>query len=239
MQKSKWHFRCRGTAALLLLLSASCTEKTPTTDGVITAVRGSARIEHIDSDGTKKTREARAGEKIFAGDAIVTSQDGNVLFEIVGARMEIQRSTRFVYERATEDKQVYVQHGNIWSEVSKIEGNRRFALRTPTTIAAVRGTKFFTFTDGTNTGICHCEGKIASKNLVSGIEEENDRDYIMYYREKKAVKVTVEELRKIGLPVGHNHSELEQSPIGKKNNLTPAQMQKLQDYVEKKFAALR
>ncbi|HNA79502.1 MAG TPA: iron dicitrate transport regulator FecR, partial [Turneriella sp.] len=119
------------------------------------------------------------------------------------------------------------------------EGHRRFALRTPTTIAAVRGTKFFTFTDGTNTGTCHCEGKIAFKNLVSGKEEENDRDYIMYYRDKKAVKVTVEELKKIGLPVGHNHSELDKGSIGKKNNLSPAQMKKMQDYVDKKFAALR
>lgn len=202
-------------------------------------VKGSAVIEHIEADGTKKTRAARAGEKVFATDAIVTADSSDVIFEVQGARMEIQQNTRFVYERSDADKQVYVQHGNVWTEVSKIEGHRRFALRTPTTIAAVRGTKFFTFTDGTNTGTCHCEGKIAFKNLVSGKEEENDRDYIMYYRDKKAVKVTVEELKKIGLPVGHNHSELDNGSIGKKNNLSPAQMKKMQDYVDKKFAALR
>ncbi|GAB4429209.1 MAG: FecR domain-containing protein [Turneriella sp.] len=206
---------------------------------MIAAVKGSAVIEHIEADGTKNTRKARPGEKIFASDAIVTAEDGNVLFDVQGARMEVQRNTRFVYERAGDDKLVYVQHGNVWTEVSKSEGQRRFALRTPTTIAAVRGTKFFTFTDGTNTGTCHCEGKIAFKNLVTGKEEENDRDYIMYYRQKKAVKVTVEELKKIGLPVGHNHSELEKGSIGKQNNLSPAQMKKMQDYVDKKFAALR
>lgn len=202
-------------------------------------VKGSAVIEHIEADGTKKTRAARAGEKVFATDAIVTADSSDVIFEVQGARMEIQQNTRFVYERSDADKQVYVQHGNVWTEVSKIEGHRRFALRTPTTIAAVRGTKFFTFTDGTNTGTCHCEGKIAFKNLVSGKEEENDRDYIMYYRDKKAVKVTVEELKKIGLPVGHNHSELDKGSIGKKNNLSPAQRKKRQDYAEKKLAALR
>ncbi len=196
-------------------------------------------IEHIEADGTKKTRAARANEKVFAGDAIVTAQDGNVIFDVQGARMEIQQNTRFVYERSAEDKQVYVQHGNVWTEVSKLTGSRRFALRTPTTIAAVRGTKFYTFTDGANTGTCHCEGKIAFRNLATGKEEENNRDYIMYYRDKKAVKVTVEELRKIGLPVGHNHSELDKGSIGKKNNLSPAQLKKMQDYVDKKFAALR
>jgi hypothetical protein len=229
----------RLSASACLLFAVACAEKAPTTDGVIAAVKGSAVIEHIEADGTKKTRTARPGEKIFATDAIVTAADGNVIFEVQGARMEIQHNTRFVYERASEDKQVYVQQGNLWTEVSKIEGHRRFTLRTPTTIAAVRGTKFFTFTDGNNTGTCHCEGRIAFKNLVSGKEEENDRDYIMYYREKKAVKVTVDELKKIGLPFGHNHSELEQGSIGKKNNLSPAQLKKMQDYVEKKFAALR
>ncbi|HNL10142.1 MAG TPA: FecR domain-containing protein [Turneriella sp.] len=239
MRISNSHFRFMSSAAVLLLVAGACTEKAPTTDGVIAVVKGSAVIEHIEADGTKKTRAARAGEKVFATDAIVTADSSDVIFEVQGARMEIQQNTRFVYERSDVDKQVYVQHGNVWTEVSKIEGHRRFALRTPTTIAAVRGTKFFTFTDGTNTGTCHCEGKIAFKNLVSGKEEENDRDYIMYYRDKKAVKVTVEELKKIGLPVGHNHSELDKGSIGKKNNLSPAQMKKMQDYVDKKFAALR
>lgn len=229
----------RLSASACLLFAVACAEKAPTTDGVIAAVKGSAVIEHIEADGTKKNRAARATEKVFATDAIVTAADSNVIFEVDGARMEIQSNTRFVYERSGNDKQVYVQNGNVWTEVSKIEGDRRFALRTPTTLAGVRGTKFFTFTDGTNTGTCHCEGKIAFKNLVSGKEEENDRDYIMYYREKKAVKVTVDELKKLGLPIGHNHSELDKGSIGKKNNLSPAQLKKMQDYVDKKFAALR
>jgi hypothetical protein len=246
MYKSKPHFRFMSSAAFmrlsvltLFLVAGACADKAPTTDGVIAAVKGSAVIEHIEADGTKKTRAARAGEKVFASDAIVTAQDSNVIFDVQGARMEIQQNTRFVYERAGDDKQVYVQHGNVWTEVSKVGGHRRFALRTPTTIAAVRGTKFFTFTDGTNTGTCHCEGKIAFKNLVSGKEEVNDRDYIMYYREKQAVKVTLEELKKLGLPVGHDHSELDNGSIGKKSNLSPAQLKKMQDYVDKKFAALR
>lgn len=221
-----------------LLVAGACSEKAATTDGVIAAVKGGAVIEHIDADGTKKTRAARLGEKIFAGDAIVTAESGNIILEVQGARMEIQQNTRFVYERAGNDKQVYVQHGNVWTQVEKGEGHR-FALRTPTTIAAVRGTKFFTFTDGSNTGTCHCEGKISFRNNVTGKEEENDSDYIVYFREKKSVRVTVDEMKRLGLPIGHNHSELDKGPLGKKNDLTPAQLKKMQDYVDGKFAALR
>lgn len=214
-------------------------EKTPeVTDGTITFIKGSAIIEHIEKDGSKKTKPARTGEKVFIGDTIVTAEDSTVVFSITGAQMEIQHSTRFVYERGGDDKQVYLQSGNAWTSVSGMGPRAKFSLRTPTTTAGVRGTKFFTFTQGETTGTCHCEGKIAYRNLSTGKEEVNDQDYLMYYRGKKAVKVLVEDLKKIGLPVAHNHSELDNSTIGKKNNLTPQQMQKMQELVEKKFAQI-
>ena len=226
-------------AASVLFLAVACEKAPPVTDGIITFVKGSALIEHVDPDGSKKTKPARQGEKVFVGDAVVTADASTVIFEVTGAKIEIQRNTRFVYERGGEDKQVYLQNGNAWTSVSKLSENGRFALRTPTTVAGVRGTKFFTFTDGATTGTCHCEGKIAYKNLATGKEEVNDQDYVMYYRGNKAVTVMVDDLKKMRLPVGHNHSELDNSTIGKKNNLTPAQLQKWQEYVDKKFSALK
>lgn len=225
----------------LIIFAAACGKEAPQTDGKITYVKGTATIEHIDADGSKKSRPAKTGDdgKVFPGDTIQTGEDGTVVFEVSGAQMEIQHNTRFVYEQGGDKKQVYLQHGNAWTSVSKLEGTRAFSLRTPTTVAGVRGTKFFTFTDGKNTGTCHCEGKIAFKNTVSNKEEVNDKDYLMYYRGNKAVKVLVDEIKKMGIPIGHNHSELDNSSIGKKNNLTPAQLQKMAELVEKKFAALK
>jgi hypothetical protein len=226
-------------ALTLIATVAQCRETSLPTDGVIGRVNGNALIEHIEADGSKKTRAARAGEKVQAGDTIITAEKSTVIFYVTGAKMEVQENSRFVYERTGDDKQVYLQSGNAWTMVEPLGGNRRFSLRTPNSVAAVRGTKFFTFTDGANTGTCHCEGKIAFKNNASGKEEVNDRDYIMYFRQDKAVKVFVEELKKIGLPIGHNHSALNDSELGKKVNLTPAQLQKMQAFVDKKFAALR
>jgi len=223
----------------LVALLAHCHEAPAQTDGVIGRVKGEARIEHIEADGSKKTRPARTGEKVYAGDTIVTAEQSTVIFHVTGAKVEVQQNTRFVYEKTGDDKQVYLQSGNAWTMVEPLGAHRKFALRTPNSVAAVRGTKFFTFTDGRNAGTCHCEGKIAFKNTTSGKEEVNDRDYVMYFREGKAVKVLVEELKKLGLPVGHNHSSLDDSELGKKVNLTPAQMQKMQDFVDKKFAAIR
>lgn len=227
--------------SMLLIFAAaiSCSKAPAVTDGVIVFVKGSAIIEHIEADGSKKTRPARQGEKVFIGDAIMTAEASTVIFEVTGAQMEIQHSTRFVYERGGEDKQVYLQSGNAWTSVSKLSASGKFSLRTPTTVAGVRGTKFFTFTHGDTTGTCHCEGKIAYKNMTTGKEEINDQDYLMYYRGNKAVKVLVDDLKKAGLPVAHNHSEIDNGTIGKKNNLTPAQMQKMQQLVDQKFAALK
>lgn len=228
------------TATLLipLLIAAACEKAPPVTDGVVTLVKGSANIEHIESDGSKKTKAARQGDKVFAGDTIVTGEATNVIFQVSGAQMEIQPNTRFVYERAGEDKQVYLQSGNAWTSVSKLGEKAKFTLRTPTTVAGVRGTKFFTtILPGGLTGTCHCEGKISYKNTVSGKEEVNDGDYLMFYRDKKAVKVTLEDIKKLGLPANHNHSELDNGTMGKKNNMTPAQAAKMMALVEQRFAA--
>ena len=49
----------------------------------------------------------------------------------------------------------------------------------------------------------------------------------------KAVKVTLEDIKKLGLPANHNHSELDNGAMGKKNNMTPAQAAKMMALVEK------
>lgn len=222
-----------------LILVAYCEKAPPLTDSRVAFVRGTAVIEHIEADGSKKSRPAKQDEKVYVGDAVVTSDAGTVVLEVSAATIEIQKNSRFVYERGGDDKQVYLQSGNAWTSVQKLQGTSKFSLRTPTTVAGVRGTKFFTFTDGKNTGTCHCEGKIALTNTASGKEEVNDGDYLEYYRGNKAIKVGVADIRKMGIPIAHNHSELDNSTIGKKDTLTPAQWAKINDYVEKKFAALK
>lgn len=226
------------TLCIPLLFALACGKEPAVTDGVVTFVKGNALIEHIEADGSKKTKPARPGEKVFAGDAIITGDSTNLIFQVSGAQMEIQPNSRFVYERAGEDKQVYLQSGNAWTSVSKLGEKGKFTLRTPTTVAGVRGTKFFTFiVPGGTTGTCHCEGKISYKNTVSGKEEVNDGDYLMFYRDKKAVKVTLEDIHKLGIPANHNHSELDNGAMGKKNNMTPAQAAKMMALVEQRFAA--
>lgn len=227
------------TLLIPLLIFVAC-EKAPTvTDGFITYVKGTASIEHIEADGSKKTKAARPGEKVFIGDTIVTADATSLIFEVSGAQMEIQKNSRFVYERGGEDKVMYLQSGNAWTSVKKMGERGKFSLRTPTTVAGVRGTKFFTFIEGGMTGTCHCEGKISFKNTVSGKEEVNDGDYLMFYQGQKSVKVTLADIRKLGITANHDHSELETGSMGKKNNMTPAQIAKLQDHVVKSFAALK
>lgn len=224
---------------LLLTGITFCGKEAAQTDGSITYLKGNAIIEHIEADGSKKTIAAKVGEKVFVGDTIVTADSSTAVFEVIGAQMEIQKNSRFVYARGGNDKEVYLQGGNAWTSVSKLENGRKFNLRTPNTVAGVRGTKFYTFTDGKNAGTCHCEGKVVTKNSVSGKEEENDGDYLVYYRDKKSIKILGSELQKLGVPLGHKHSELDNSSIGKKNDLTLQQLQKVQALVENKFAAIK
>ncbi len=225
------------TALIPLFILAACGKEPVVTDGIITLVKGSAVIEHIDSDGSKKTKPARPGEKVFVKDTIVTAAGANVIFNVSGAQMEIQQNSRFVYERGGEEKIMYLQNGNAWTSVTKMGDKGNFSLRTPTTVAGVRGTKFFTFIEGGMTGTCHCEGKISYKNTLTGKEEVNDGDYLMFYQGQKSVKVTLEDIKKLGIPANHNHSELDNGSMGKKNTLTPEQYAKMQNLVVQRFAA--
>ncbi|MBS0618718.1 MAG: FecR domain-containing protein [Spirochaetes bacterium] len=227
---------------IILALSVSlgaCGRGSSQNDGVITLAKGLASIEHREADGTKKTREAKVGEKIAIGDTIVTSENGTLIFEINGAKMEIQHSTRFVYEKGGDNRVVYLERGRVWTQVDKLGDKGKFTLRTPVTIAGVRGTKFYTAANGETTGTCHCEGKIDFKNVASGKDEINNEDYLMFYRGSKAVKITPADFKSLGILTVHNHSEIDDSAIGKRNKLTAAQEAKVQSLVEKRFAAIK
>ena len=221
---------------LVAVFVAFCDKNMPLTDGVITLVKGVASVEHVDASGSRKNISVKPGDKVYVGDTIVTGEDSAVLFEIKGAQMEIQANSRFQYESMGDEKKVFLQKGNAWTSVSKMPEHGRFTLRTPITVAGVRGTKFLTVTNGETTGTCHCEGKIAFKNNLSGKEEENDRDYLMFYRGKKSVKLLAADFKKMGLSTNHDHSSMEHSSLGKQSKMTPAQSAALQAYVDKKFA---
>ncbi|HRP69352.1 MAG TPA: FecR domain-containing protein [Turneriella sp.] len=223
-------------ACLFVLAFLSCNKKNLLLkEGSISLVKGNVFTEAKTGKHEKKSTPLHLGDKVHTGETIVTGEASVAILDLGAVQVEIQHNTKFTLEALESNAQVYLQEGSVWTHADKLQPMQKFALRTPNTIAAVRGTKFYTSTDGKTTGTCHCKGKIAFKNNISGYENINDSDYQLFYRDKKAVKVTPDDQRRWGITPTHNHSEIENSPLGKKNTLTAAEIAKIKSYIEKQF----
>lgn len=222
----------------LCFLLFAC-EKKQTTIATISLVRGAALIEHTASDGTKKTDNVSRTTKVVVGDTLVTGEDGQIVLSIEGTLLEIQSHSRFVFLKDGAHRTVYLQQGSLWTKVSALLPGQEFWVRTPVTVAAVRGTKFYTTTDNKTTSTCHCEGTISLTNLRTNQSTQNDSDYIQFFRGTKALRIEQKELAKLKLPHNHSHSELDQSPLGAKNTMTTKQTETLAAYIDKKVLAVK
>ncbi|MBV6492980.1 MAG: hypothetical protein LDLANPLL_00987 [Turneriella sp.] len=223
--------------AIASLTIIACQKKENPISGKILALRGSITVEQIHTNGKKEGHPAQIGQKLNVGDTIITGKDGNAIIELASAKLEVQKNTRLTYERGDAEQKVFLEHGTVWTNVNPV-AKSHFSARTPTVVAAVRGTKFLLTADNPRSFICHCEGKVASTNTLTSVTEVNNSDYQEYFRDKKNIKVTTPELATLGVIADHAHSEIDDSPLGKKSTLTPEKARKVQDYVEKKFAAL-
>jgi hypothetical protein len=161
-----------------------------------------------------------------------------IKFEDGSAQLEVQSDTRLIINSYTTlTKDLYLERGNVWTSVEKIESEAGFVLRTPTSVAGVRGTKFYTFDLNGISGICFCEGQVKYSVKSSGFDQENSGDFIAFTKGKTTVIVTHAELQAAGLTdSGHNHSQIPNSSLGPQNTLNAKQQQLFFNVVQNKFA---
>ena len=173
------------TLLLLILTIANCKKKK--TDGnvaVISLLKGSAKI-------FSKGKETKARQNLIlaVGDKIVLGNKSIVIldFKKDSARMELQENADLTIQSYSElNKSLFLKKGNAWTKFKKGGGN--FSLKTPTTVASVRGTKFYTFQIGETTGTCFCEGKVKYKTKNSSFNKVNSEDYLVLNRDNKYTK---------------------------------------------------
>ncbi len=110
------------------------------------------------------------------------------------------------------------------------------SVRTKTSVASVRGTKFYTFNMGESFGTCMCQGSADYKAAEHEFHQTQNQDHMIFTRGNKTIILTPEDLKPIiGGKITHNHSALTNSPLGEKASMTPAQLGKLMTLIEKKF----
>jgi hypothetical protein len=228
------------TYAFLIALGIiiSCSPKQISQTGVITFLKGNATLAK-----EKEKISLKVGDEVKSGDLIETGMASTVIVSFVGgeSEAEIQSNSKFLIESYTEKKaNLEILNGNVWFRVNQ-KNQKDFNLANPTAVAGVRGTKFFTFqVDKDTFGTCHCEGKVHYTIKSSHLANDNEKDYMIVVRNGKSIIIEPEEFKQMfpGRTTGHDHSEIENSSLGKAQSFTNEERKILFNKIESKFAAL-
>lgn len=182
------------------------------------------------------------GTKLTDNDVICTGADGIVVAALDNNALEIEIQSNAVFKIEARDRgkmKYNLDSGNLWMRIKKkLSRGEVYLLQTPTSTAAVRGTKFYTFKISDMTGTCYCEGTVDFQAAGSVRHDLQRQDSLTFSRGNKTIYFTPGELS--FMETAHRHSALENSPLGQKERpMTPEQQKKLLTAIEKKLALLK
>lgn len=212
------------------------TENTKLTKGSLLFAVGDVSISHA---GVKQV--AKKGDLIQEGDTINTGDKSAAIVEFEGnsGSVEIQQNSEFTISKFNDkDQELIAKTGTIWLNAKKLKKDTNFQVILPTAVAGIRGTKLFSFENKEIgvTGVCHCQGAVDFKDNTSNYSGSHDTDQLVITKNGKTILLLPEDFHKAGIPTddAHNHSMLEDSPLGKKAD--PERVKKVIAFIEKKFA---
>lgn len=218
---------------IALALLVNCKKSETSTGGLIVSLRGTAEVEHA---GARKP--LKIGDQVESGDTVYTGPESVAVVAIRGtlAKAEVQPNASFKITSTGADTDVKLDKGNMWLSVTKRAPNEKFTVHTPTAVAGVRGTKFYTAQQDDITVVCHCEGDVefASGKDYSSVHHT---DTVVFTKDGKTVTVDAAELK--GIVYSHAHSMLDDSPLGTKGQMSEETKKKIFAIAQKKFEQLK
>jgi hypothetical protein len=157
-----------GVLALLLAAFALILPMSAGPDrALVRSLIGSAEVIR---DG--KTESLRVGAIVKDSDRIRTGRQSQVIVFYKGIEIRLLPETDATLVSLTEPGKpagVQIQKGFGWFNI-KDPSRRGFEASTPTSVAAVRGTKFALGHDASGSTSCVCEGKVATRPASGGNE---------------------------------------------------------------------
>ena len=111
-----------------------------------------ARIIHVSGDVTIGSntggRLAKKGAALAVDDSVTTAAGAVAVIELPdGSRLKLRESSRFTVTLPGANAnvtEVFLAFGSVFAKVTKRLAGHKFRMRTPSAVAAVRGTEFFT-----------------------------------------------------------------------------------------------
>jgi ferric-dicitrate binding protein FerR (iron transport regulator) len=133
---------------LLLGFSVALVGFTP----VVHAAAPGATLEFasgpVTVDGKSGPHAGTKGEPLVSGDSVATGVGATAVVALVdGSKLKLRASSRLVLALPDEKNSltdILLEFGSLFAKVTRRLARSQFRVRTPTAVAAVRGTQFFT-----------------------------------------------------------------------------------------------
>lgn len=198
--------------ALSLLASGILAGQAADNIAVIIKMKGNVTYQNPDES---TWIEAKVGQALVSGGRLRTGEDGLAMVKFLrdGSMMRLkpQSNVMFLSEKDKEaDKKgtvTKISLGTILFDVKRRSAEESFIVKTPTTVAAVKGTKFWVVVKSDSTTLVVCsEGLVDVMNIFSGNRRETQKDYTAISDLKDVI---LQKTKPGDLPEGENTGKLE------------------------------
>jgi hypothetical protein len=141
-------------------------------------VIGDTKVKHDNGEFAPLSQ----GDKLAKNDIVLTGKKSNVLIQVgnLGV-MKILENTEFSFKELNNNgfTEVFLSQGGVYSKIIKLEKDNSYRVKTPTCVAAVRGTQFLAQYDSAKKGkseIQVLDGKVAVKATETSMIEKIAED---------------------------------------------------------------
>lgn len=224
------HLRTIGILIVCVYGFVNCQQK-QVTQGTIIKLVGNATAK-----SATESRTLSVGDKVAIGETLITDQGAALVLGISpgGVTVELQENGEFsIAAFDANKKELDLKRGNAWFQADGKALNGELRVVTPTAIAGVRGTKFYSFELAGIQGMCHCEGEVDYEVKDSTYKSHHEQDYLTLTKDGKTLLLTPEDLR--ATFGGHKHSVFDDSSIGPKAELNEEKVKEIIGFIDKKF----
>ncbi|MFW6365347.1 MAG: FecR family protein [Spirochaetota bacterium] len=148
------HIRKLFAGMLLLLL---------TSPGIVSQTKNAKImffVGKVEISQNGNSREASKGMQIRTGDTVTTGTQSSVIIRDTSSNnIKMRENSSLVYSRENDRTELTLAAGSVFSKVQKLGKDPHYFVKTPTMVAAVRGTEFFVAYGSRNNDLWVCVNK--------------------------------------------------------------------------------
>jgi len=134
----------------------------PSKAGIITFMSGDVQILNKEL----VARKIRLKEKILAQETIITGERSVAVFQVKDLGIfRVSQNSKLHLISLWNNSEFQLKQGGIFSNINKLRKDQTFSVKTPTTVAGVRGTQFLVTSKNKNPQFFVSSGKIEVKIL--------------------------------------------------------------------------